>query len=741
MPAAGRLQGSLAAAIHLEEERWQLVLEEIAIQGDVNGLNASASGKFFLNQDWSFGDSDLTVDLVGADLRLLGVAGAPGDGRLELMIADIGRWRPGTRGRVEIHGRINPVLQLVELQGELDDFEWEELVMERGKLAGSYALGNDEFDLSLQAESLAMARAELTGVSLSASGDQQRQTARLVSAGDIRGEIVVSGTGWSRAWRGSLSPARLATSLGTWESDRSVAMEWKPVAGYLEVQSHCWGLESTSLCFTDLRLGASGGMDLLVSGDMASLGSLLPVDMEISGSTELSLNGSWESSGKLLFEGRSQTRSAAVTRYYGEGESASVSWDRGEGYLRFDGSDALIQWSAHREGKAVLDLDLQLPAAMEKPLGGQVTLSRLQLEPFIAFIPALAKLEGELSGQLALSGTRDKPSATGEFHLSEGVAALAGNPTRLEALQLVVNLQGERAELVGSGLLGGGKVQLKGDLLLQPAWQLELRLEGDRHNVLYPPATQLLLSERLTLTASRGLLSLAGDITVHEGSLEPEELPEGSVAVSSHVVEVDYRGNVISEPSPFDVSLNVRVLVEDRFKVRTSVLVATLGGELELSQRPGQPLQLFGTLRVVDGYVRAYQQQLQIQLGNFSFTGRPDNPSVNVRGVRNISGSNVVVGIQVQGTYEALTMEVFSKPAMSDGEAMSYLVRGRGPDSSTGEDGTALALSVASGVINRSTLVTELNRIPGVSNVSFGSEGTEDDTAATVSGFVADRIG
>ena len=77
---------------------------------------------------------------------------------------------------------------------------------------------------------------------------------------------------------------------------------------------------------------------------------------------------------------------------------------------------------------------------------------------------------------------------------------------------------------------------------------------------------------------------------------------------------------------------------------------------------------------------------------------------------------------------------------MSDGEAMSYLVRGRGPDSSTGEDGTALALSVASGVINRSTLVTELNRIPGVSNVSFGSEGTEDDTAATVSGFVADRI-
>ena len=181
-------------------------------------------------------------------------------------------------------------------------------------------------------------------------------------------------------------------------------------------------------------------------------------------------------------------------------------------------------------------------------------------------------------------------------------------------------------------------------------------------------------------------------------------------------------------------------LCAERFEVSTSVLFATLGGELRLQQRPGQPLQLFGSLRIVDGYVSAYKQKLQIQHGTFSFSGRPDNPSINLRAVRNISGSNVVVGMRIQGTYEALSMEVFSDPAMSEGETMSYLVRGRGLDSSAGEDGTALALSVAGGVINRSTLVSELNRIPGINNVSFGADGSNDDTAATVSGFIGDRI-
>jgi autotransporter translocation and assembly factor TamB len=101
----------------------------------------------------------------------------------------------------------------------------------------------------------------------------------------------------------------------------------------------------------------------------------------------------------------------------------------------------------------------------------------------------------------------------------------------------------------------------------------------------------------------------------------------------------------------------------------------------------------------------------------------------------------VTAGVQVRGRLqEELILEVYSDPAMSQGEAMSYLVRGRGLDAGAGADGTAVALSLASGVVNRSTLVSELNRVPGVSDIQFGADGSGDDTAATVSGYVGGRL-
>jgi autotransporter translocation and assembly factor TamB len=89
---------------------------------------------------------------------------------------------------------------------------------------------------------------------------------------------------------------------------------------------------------------------------------------------------------------------------------------------------------------------------------------------------------------------------------------------------------------------------------------------------------------------------------------------------------------------------------------------------------------------------------------------------------------------------EELQFDIYSEPPMPQADAMSYLIRGRGLDTGAGADGTAMALSLASGVVNRSALVAELNRVPGLSNVEFGAQGSESDTAATVSGYIGERL-
>ncbi|MDG2274203.1 MAG: translocation/assembly module TamB domain-containing protein, partial [Halioglobus sp.] len=167
----------------------------------------------------------------------------------------------------------------------------------------------------------------------------------------------------------------------------------------------------------------------------------------------------------------------------------------------------------------------------------------------------------------------------------------------------------------------------------------------------------------------------------------------------------------------------------------------TLGGDLNVKQRPGHPLQLFGNLRTIGGELYAYQSHLKIKRGSLNFSGSPENPIIDLRADRTISGANITVGVSVQGPVgEDLELEIYSDPVMSRSQALSYLVRGRAVDVGAGSDGTAMALFLASGVVNRSALMTELNSIPGINNIAFGAEGAENDTTATLSGYLGQRI-
>jgi autotransporter translocation and assembly factor TamB len=310
----------------------------------------------------------------------------------------------------------------------------------------------------------------------------------------------------------------------------------------------------------------------------------------------------------------------------------------------------------------------------------------------------------------------------------------------LKALALDLTLNGQSAVISGSGLLGGGKVELKGQVLAHPQLRVELAVSGDHHQILVPPSSEILVSEELTLVLTQGLLDVRGEVRVHEGVLRHKELPVGSVGLSREVVIVDTLGNVIENESPFAVSVDIWLRIRDSFRVEGEGVRATLGGELHVTQVPGEEPQVFGSLNVIAGELEAYRQRLQVRRGRIAFTGPSDNPELDIMAEREIRADDVTVGARLQGRLDEPVLEVYSNPPMPQGETMSYLVRGRGLDSGADADGTALALSVGADVVNRSGIVAELNRLPLLSDVSFGASGGEDDTAATVSGYIGNRL-
>jgi autotransporter translocation and assembly factor TamB len=738
----GRLNGDLALAGELEGERWQVDIVDVRLEGRVNDMPATVRGFSGLDSDMRLAASNLNAQLNGAQLSLQSPGDEAGPGHLHVQVADIGRWQPGSSGRVGLDAQISPDRAHIQLTGHFDNVQWSGLAFAHATLSGDYRPGTAHaFTLDTRVRELVYGDVRLPEIQLSARGDQQQQSLTLVTAGEYQGEFTVTGTLHGQQWQGVLAPTRLQTPMGEWVLPAAVALRGSRTAQQVTLAAHCWQHAHARLCPGSWTVGASGTGSLDFDADLELLAALMPPGVELAGTVQGQLNAQWAPNTAPRVSGRAQTGEVVITQRVSEEETATFRWEQADVSLAHTSSGLRLDLGVQRDERKVLALDLLLPPDRKQAIAGAIVIDRLQLAALQPLVPALSTLAGELSGGLSLAGTVDQPQGFGELQLTDGQLAVQGNPTQLENLSVNLDMQGRRAQIRGSGVLGGGELQLSGDVQAEPTLHLQLAIEGSNHDILYPPSTQLQIAQSLQLTLQKDLLALTGELTVLNGQLKIEELPEGSVALSPYVIEVDADGRALREELPFDVRMNVRVHIADRFTVSSSTLQATLGGELRVQQRPGQPLQLFGNLDTVSGEFRAYQARLQVKRGTINFTGPPTNPTVDVRAERHISSGDVTVGVQVQGPLEDdLELQIYSDPAMSQSNAMSYLIRGRGMDAGAGLDGTSAALSVASGVVNRSELVAELNRIPGLSHVEFGAQGSETDTAATVSGYLGERL-
>ena len=738
----GRVDGSVQLAGDLQDDRWQLRIEDVALQGQINDMPATIRGFAGVDSELRLSASALLAQLNGAQLLVESPGDEVGPGQLHLQVDDLGRWQAGSSGQLEVDAQVSSNREHIQLSASLQHILWFGLRIQQAVILGDYKPNAEHaFRLDSTMSDVAVGDLTLADLQLSARGDDYQQALALVSRGDIQGEINVKGTAQGEQWQGSLAPTRVQTSLGELVLAEAVAMQFSRAQEQFTLAAHCWRHEYLQLCPGNWVLGPAGGGSLEVHADLEILSDLLPFDVDLTGEAQLQLDTNWAPDMPIRVTGNAQTGAITITQHFEEGESATFGWDAADVGLAYTNEGLRLKVDLQRDSHRLVGVELLLPPDRNDAIAGSISVNRLRLGALTHFVPALSTLAGDLSGDVSLSGTVDSPQGFGQFTLTGGHLAVAGNSTQLADVDLSFGLQGRSAQIRGKGVLGGGELQLVGRVDADPELRMELNITGHEHNIFYPPSIELQVSETLQVVLQKDLLELKGELTVLDGVLEIEELPEGGVALSPSIVEVDADGAVLHEQLPFDVRINVQIHIEDRFTVTATNLQTKLGGDLRVRQRPGQPLQVFGNLDAVSGEFRAYQTRLQIKRGTLNFTGPPINPTVDVRAERHISSGDVTVGVHVQGPLqEDLLLNVYSQPSMVQADAMSYLVRGRGMDAGAGLDGTSLALAMASGLVNRSDLVTELNRIPGLSNVEFGAQGSDANTAATVSGYLGERL-
>lgn len=239
----------------------------------------------------------------------------------------------------------------------------------------------------------------------------------------------------------------------------------------------------------------------------------------------------------------------------------------------------------------------------------------------------------------------------------------------------------------------------KGALDVTGRWDLKnqngnVAVVLDHYPVVQRSDRFVMMSGKVTTEASLPKVKVRGKIVADAGWASVD-IQGGAPTLDSDVVIID-KNQKEEEPeaSPMDLDMRFTVDLGPRFYIVGYGLDSGLAGGITLIQKD-QRLTAEGGFHTRGGAVEAYGQRLQIARGGISFQGNIMNPVLDIEAVRR--GLDVEAGVKVTGTARRPKIELISYPDVSDVEKLSWLIMGRGPDSSGGD--LAMLFSVGSSFV------------------------------------------
>lgn len=765
--AEGELTVEFAAAL-----AWQARLQlsdldpaywHAAFPGRIGGELASQgqlqSGELRLNADWAL-DGQLRrqplafkgrLNGEGAHWQMPELALHLGDNRIDgqgewnqklsgglrLALPRLDQLWPGLRGALEgtlaLAGTMQAPQGTLALQGQRLGYAEQELATLR---LDASVDARQRGELHLAASGLRRGDSDYGQLELRGAGTLERHNLDLKLAGEpLRLTLDLTGGLRGQAWRGSLDRGDIGIARMDWRLQQPVSVE-RTAAGRLTLGAHCWRSEQASLCADAQRLQPEPQLRMrLRDFDLARLAGALPDDFalvgELNGDLSLDLPAGGPRGEINLDAGSGQLRVRDPRDAKGDWQTIPYQALRLTSRLQPKRIDSELRLAGPGLGSLTLQTSID-PLPATRPMTGSFRIDGLDLALARAFVPQVERIEGRIDGSGRLSGSLLAPVVDGRLALRDGRLGGGELPLSFEALQLAMTIAGQQAQLQGSWRSGEqGQGSLTGSLDWSAAPQMDLKIRGQRLPVLVDPYANVEVDPDLELGLCDRQLSLGGQVAIPRGQITVRELPEQAVKVSKDAQIV---GEQPRETAMQGLKMNLRLLIgEERLRFSGFGLTADLKGNLRIRDN----LDSRGTLQLENGRYRAYGQRLTLRRARLIFAGPIEQPLLDIEAIRTVD--EVVAGLRLTGRADAPISEVFSEPAMSQEQALSYLVLGRAPGTS-GEQSmvsqAALALGLAGGAPVAGALAERL----GIKDFLLDSEGSGADSSVVASGYLSDRL-
>lgn len=537
-----------------------------------------------------------------------------------------------------------------------------------------------------------------------------------------QGQVDASG------WDGTLETLRLAESrFGAWTLAAPVAMHLGP--GRVAIPQSCLVQAWSSVCAEWRYGGADDAFRLAADAlDLALLGPFLPGNLALAGTLDLDANLDALTTDA---QGRITVRGEDIGIAFGTGPADTISTTLESLAIDAELDDPGLELSATLEGlaggQAVLSMSSTDIRDTNGPIRGHLDVYWPDLSGLALLSPDIGEAAGQLSVAIDVAGTAASPIVSGSAVLDEAMFTVPQWGLVVERIgATATSPDGETLEFNGRGFIDDRELSLTGTTELDPAanWPTKLAIRGDRLAVARRPDAQIVASPDLMVDVALPRIAVTGTVLIPEAVISVEDLPDQAVRVSPDAV---VHGQAAVERSrPLDVSADLTIELGDAVRYEAANLDTDLTGSLRLQYRSGLSPEASGNIRM-EGDYDAYGQSLVLERGVLLFAGPLNNPALDVLAVRRIGArpgvsADVVVGIRLSGTLLSPIPTIYSDPAMSDANALSYLRFGRPLTSSDDtETATIEAMAVSIGL---------QQALPGIQRVGE-SIGLDELTIAT----------
>nr|WP_312934902.1 translocation/assembly module TamB domain-containing protein [Pseudomonas sp.] len=729
----GTLAGPLRSKGQIKDEQLDLTAQ-LDLKGRLRGqpavfkVDANGAG-----ERWTLGA--LAVQLGANRINGSGSLAQRLAGRIDIDMPRLGQLWPGLQGQMK--GQLDVAGTLDAPQGKLT-LLGQNLAQDTNRIQRLDLTANldnaQRGVIDLKATAINAGDTALGTLVAKGKGTLSQQALTLGLDGpQLKLDLALDGTLAKGDWRGRLATGRIQAGGQDWRLQGPASLKYL-ASGQLDFGAHCWRSGQASLCGDDQRLAPEPRIRYhLKQFPLESLAQWMPKDFAWKGLLNADVNLDVPASGPK-----------GTVRVDASGGTLSLrDQDRWIAFpyqaLRLDSTLAPrrvdTQLTFQGKGLGALSLNARIdPVAADKPVSGDFTLSGLDIAIARPFAPMVERLAGQLNGSGRISGTLMAPQVNGNLNLTGGEVSGGELPISLQDLSIQAAIAGEQVRLSGGWRSGEtGRGQIGGQINWGQALGVDVRLQGQQLPVTVEPYATLELSPDLNIRLIDDKLAIVGKVQVPKGKITIRQLPPSTVKVSDDTVIVGQQTEEGKPPMAMAMDIDVEV-GREKLAFSGFGLTANLKGRVHI----GDNMDTRGELNLADGRYRAYGQRLTIRRARLLFAGPIAQPYLDIEAIRQVD--DVTAGIRLAGNAEQPTATVFAEPAMSQEQALSYLVLGR-PLGNTGEDNNmlaqaALGLGLAGSAGMTGSLATRL----GIEDFQLDTEGSGNTTSVVASGNLTERL-